>query len=444
MKKKFRTILLNESSLFNTYLSKSKTNKIIKRSSPYSFLEFSKSKENSYDSKALTINNFHKNYNQISNTSFFLNKNINEISRDSNNFPLIKHNIISLKKNIINFNGFLTNSKTIKKTKKQKNEKNLFNKNKKYNLINSVDKKDLIDECKNIYPKYIFLNNLFKIKSPKEKKKLMKLNIEKLAEKPKKIKIKSYKIDNEEYKNYIRKRVKLNFKDNFDSSFVHKVKTEYMVQKLYKKYPLIFKYETHLNNDEDEKYNEEKEDIMDENIINSVKLFKNIKTLLINQDKKYIMGNETKKFFENKENKINFMYDISMVPHFKNNFLRKNGFIFQEKLESENYIDLNTWRYLNKAKIKIQKVNDDKKLKNYALLEEEKLNEEGNNVESINDKDIEDHKKFKEKYDLYDIEDYLNKKKENQSVVNIVNEKIKKLFYGTFIKLHNKSKINIK
>ena len=50
--------------------------------------------------------------------------------------------------------------------------------------------------------------------------------------------------------------------------------------------------------------------------------------------------------------------------------------------------------------------------------------------------DIEFDKNYTEKYDLYDMEDYLTKKKINQSDVHIFNDKNKILFFTTFMKLH--------
>ena len=73
MKKNFRTLLLKESSLFQTYSSDIKTNtntkltKIINRPSPYSLLEFSKTKDNSSDSKTVSLKNFSIKFSQITN-----------------------------------------------------------------------------------------------------------------------------------------------------------------------------------------------------------------------------------------------------------------------------------------------------------------------------------------------------------------------------------------
>mgnify|MGYP003571385193 CR=1 FL=1 len=440
MKKNFRTLLLKESSLLQTYSSNTNTKsiKIINRPSPYSLLEFSKTKDNSSDSKTVSLNNFNMKFSQITNPHLLVKKNIFEIyNKNYRKFPLIKNNYTTNKK------SSLYNSFTNQKNKNEKNDKNLFNKNQKYNLLNSMEKEESNDLNKNIYPRYIFLNKLFKIKNPKQKNLKLKISTSpKLSKKDLQEKIRSNQIKREEYKNYINKRVKLNFNDQFESSFVHKVKSEYMVRKLFKKYPLMSESDKNIEYSDDE-YEEEKRDILDEKILNNGKIFKKIKNLLINQDQKYTFGNETEKFFKKKENQINYLFDVKILPNFRNSLLRENGYTFQEKLDEENYVENRTWKYLNKAKIKLQKNKDDKKYNEYPILDGEESNEDIIDLNDNKDEEIKDNKRLKEKYDLFDIEDYLTKKKENQSVVKVINEKTKKFFYGTFLKMHNvKNKSN--
>ena len=434
MKKNFRTLLLKESSLLQTYSSNTNTKsiKIINRPSPYSLLEFSKTKDNSSDSRTVSLNNFNLKISQITNPYLFVKKNIFELyNKNNRKFPLIKNNYTTNKK------SSLYTSFTNQKNKNEKYDKNLFNKNQKNNLLNSMDKEESNDLNKNIYPRYIFLNKLFKIKNPKEKNLKLKISTSpKLSKKDRQEKIRSNQIKREEYKNYINKRVKLNFNDQFESSFVHKVKSEYMVRKLIKKYPLMSESEKNIEYSDDE-YEEEKKDILDEKILNNGKIFRKIKNLLINQDQKYTFGNETEKFLKKKENQINYLFDVKILPNFRNSLLRENGYTFQEKLDEENYVENTTWKYLNKAKIKLQKYKDDKKYNEFPLLDGEESNEDTIDLNDNKYKEIKDNKRLKEKYDLYDIEDYLTKKKENQSVVQVINGKTKKFFYGTFLKMHN-------
>jgi hypothetical protein len=223
---------------------------------------------------------------------------------------------------------------------------------------------------------------------------------------------------------------------------VHKIKSEFLIKKLSKKYPMKFdNNDIELDfSDEDDELVQEKKDKFDESILNNEKIFQKIKNLLFNHNKRYIIGNETTIFFKNKENKVNFLYDISILPNFRNNLLsNNNNSKFQQKLEEENYIENKTWRYLNIAKVRLQKIKDDKNFNEYVLCEEEKmLNKEKNNSfkeEETQDENSDD-KKIKNKYEFYEIEDYISKKKENQSIVRIIDLKTKKLFYGTYIKMH--------
>jgi hypothetical protein len=439
MKKNFRTLLLKESSLFQTDSSNTKSIKIINRPSPYSLLEFSKTKDNSSDSKTVSLNNFNLKFSQITNPCLLVKKNIFEVYKQNNRnrkFPLIKKNYITNKESTL-FNSVIN-----QKNRNEKNDINLFNKNQKNSLLNSMNKEESNYLYKQNYPRYIFLNKLFKLKNPKKKNLKLKIATSpKLSKKDRQEKAKSYQLKKEEYKNYINRRVKLHFNDQFESSFVHKIKSEYMVRKLLKKYPMMSQSDKKIDYNDDE-YEEEKNDILDENIFNNGKIFRKIKNVLINQDQKYIFGNETEKFFKKKENKINYLFDIKLLPNFRNNLLRENGYSFQEKLDEDNYVESRIWKYLNKAKIKLQKYKDDKKNNEYPLLDEEESNEDTIDLYHNENKEKKDNKRLEEKYDLYDIEDYLSKKKENQSVVQVINGKTKKLFYGTFLKMHNARNIS--
>ena len=121
------------------------------------------------------------------------------------------------------------------------------------------------------------------------------------------------------------------------------------------------------------------------------------------------------------------MDDIYLLPNFKNNLIKQT--YDSNKLDQKNFIEKNTIRYLNIAKIKIQKNKDEKDTSGY-------INEQINEY-ALDDTDIELDKNYTDKYDLYDMEDYLTKKKFNQSEVSIFNEKNKYLFYNTFMKLHD-------
>ena len=450
MKKNFRTLLLKESSSFQTYLSNINSHKNLKKLEPYTLLEFSKGKENSYDSKPISIKDFKK-FSQVKNSKYFLYKNFLELSEISKNLPSLKEkksitintSYINKQKHIPNHinnsvNDFLLSRKfRIKLNKKESNKNNNINTfNKKNNLLlNSVEVNS------NDYPKYIFLNKIFKIKQSESKKDCFSINYDYLLSNSSKSKNKKYKLKNDkDYKDYINKRAKLNYNNNFNSSYVHKIKTEYMIHQLKKKYPLKFDNDKENEySDEDEEIIQEKRDFADGGILGNDKIFRKIRNVLFNQNKRYVIGQETKNFFKNKENIYNFLYDINLLPNFKNNLLRKEGYTFQEKLEGENFIEYKTWKYLNKAKIRMQKLKDDENFNEFVLYEEDlKANKESKDADGFMiNREEKIHKTYKEKYESFEVEDYLSKKKQNQSIVNIIDDKTKKFFYGTFLKIHN-------
>ena len=73
MRKNYRALLLNESSSFQAYLSNIHSTRNLRVSEPYTLLEFSKGKENSYDSKPVSIMDFKK-YSQYKNLIIFYTK----------------------------------------------------------------------------------------------------------------------------------------------------------------------------------------------------------------------------------------------------------------------------------------------------------------------------------------------------------------------------------
>ena len=110
-----------------------------------------------------------------------------------------------------------------------------------------------------------------------------------------------------------------------------------MILKMNKKYPIKTNKEIEsMYKDEDEEiYEMEDKDTIEESVFDNNKIFGKIKNFLFNQNLKYKIGKEVKQFFDSKENKINFLYDICLLPNFKNNLLKKNenGKLFLQKLK---------------------------------------------------------------------------------------------------------------
>ena len=274
-------------------------------------------------------------------------------------------------------------------------------------------------------PKYVRLSKAFK-KIPLDDD-TIKFNTIKSSLKEKEYKLKLLNI--EEYNKYIINKLKINYNKNFDSSFIHNLKSDFYVDFIEKKNQYILKsakkYESENANVELEL--EEKDKVDDKNL-GRIKLSNKIRKYLINQFQKNFIGKEAIKFYSDKENLINFLYDINLLPNFKNNLVKQT--YDSNKLNILNYINHNTIRNLNIAKIKIQKNKD---IRNTFEFIREQIDED-----KIDLSKIELDKNYTDKYDLFDMEDYLTKKKLNQSKVNIFNEKEKFYFYKTFMKLHDK------
>jgi hypothetical protein len=123
--------------------------------------------------------------------------------------------------------------------------------------------------------------------------------------------------------------------------------------------------------DKIEKEKEKKQAIIERKIFNvevydkvpnksleDMKILDNIKNFLTAKDSKLnqaLVKNDI--FYSKFENKVNFLYDINLVPNFKNNLVNN----FLKNVDDEiyiicnNYIDHGINIYLNKLKVKIQK-----------------------------------------------------------------------------------------
>ena len=406
-KKNFRTIILNKSGFQNILSSKKNILKETPNFIPFSPFEYSKTKENMHSS--LNIRN-KQNKVKLVNYKMFFNYDTYDESKDEKLPKIYGMKTINNEIKIYNsIDRYPYNIKLINKKYINSHQKN------KFNSFDNAEKKLKININS---PRFIRLNKFFES------------NITNNATKSsKKIKYMNDKIPNNKgYKNYIYNRMKLSYNKNFDSSFIHNLNSDFMIKLIEKKNRIILntakQYE--IENKDAELLKEEKDKIDDKNL-GKVKIFNKIRNYLINQYKKYFIGKEAKEFFSKKENRVNFLDDIYLLPNFKNNLIKQT--YDSNKLDQKNFIEKNTIRYLNIAKIKIQKNKDEKDTSGY-------INEQINEY-ALDDTDIELDKNYTDKYDLYDMEDYLTKKKFNQSEVSIFNEKNKYLFYNTFMKLHD-------
>ena len=420
-KKSLRIFLLKESLISGGFRSKKNLFKKSQKITPYSTLEFSNNKKNKEESLDLTNKNKHLTIsNNKRNKDTLIYKGRYENSEGAHipkiNYLITRNNNENKAYNSIEFYNNLSQLKRIKNKKRD-----LFSIKK--SIFNSSDF-DKTRASKKINPKFIRLSSVFEKNFNND---LISINTIKPC-----IKEKSFnnriEID-KKYNDYINNRLKKNYNKNFDSSYVHKLNSDFMIEIIEKKSRNILNiYKKYLNNKKiGEPKLEEKDEVDDKNL-GKIKLFTRIRNYLINQNKEDVIGKDTRIFYENKENRINFLDDINLIPHFKNNLV--NSTLDIDKLANINYIEHNTLRNLNISRINIQKHKDYKNTKEYEkeMIEQKKM-------EGL---DIEFDKNYTEKYDLYDMEDYLTKKKINQSEVKIFNDKNKILFYNTFMKLHDK------
>ena len=232
----------------------------------------------------------------------------------------------------------------------------------------------------------------------------------KKIEKVKKIEPAKYEVEpmniRSDYNNLIVKNSVLNFGKSQESIFAHKVKANFMIDFNEKIKKQNFKQKkiirrNLLKYEKIKKLEEEAKDVIDINFIEYSDAKKKLKKYLyfvneknFNEDKNYIM-------FKTYQNRINYIYDMCHIPNFKNHLLKYNNKIDYEisyinELDCPNFIDYNSWNYLNMKKAKIQTLIDKAK-------EKEKTRKNGYDNDIKYSKDI-DNK----------IIDYINKKNEEE------------------------------
>ena len=214
-----------------------------------------------------------------------------------------------------------------------------------------------------------------------------------------------------DYNELILKKSFLNFKKSQESIFAHKVKSNFMIDNIEKikkqkiKQKSIFR-DNLLQYEKIKRLEEEAKDVIDINFIEFSDAKKKLKKYIysmsdknFNEDKNYIL-------FKSYENRINYIYDMCHIPTFKNHLLKYNNKIDYEvnyinELDCPNFIDYNSWNYLNMKKAKIQTFID----KSNKEKKEENIINNGND----NNNGIKYSKSIDNK-----IIDYINKKNEEE------------------------------
>ena len=282
----------------------------------------------------------------------------------------------------------------------------------------------------------------------------------------------------QDYIEFIDKKRKIFFNPKSTSQFTHEKKSDYLIYsiKRTKSYQVLQPdYIIKPRNPKEEMI--EMRDKVPNLPFNTQKLITQIRNLF-SQDYKFNYSQFNETFYNNFENKINFIDDIYRVPIFKNNLvkiiLNKDDSLGFEEWKNINVINTTTWNYLNMVKTKIQREKDEKIKKEIELelkrKEEEESNylkkrkkskknkkkEEDSNAkytsssseeeESDNNKkiikeeenysnimmNVEKEEKLKEQQyeDLYIIEEYfLHKNNYDNGKVAIADDKIKDFFF---------------
>ena len=328
--------------------------------------------------------------------------------------------------------------------------------------LNRKDSKIFVDESSSSKSKesdssYMLINQIIKFdvkkKKEKEQKNLIPMQLGK------------------EYQDFIEKKNKLNFNPNFNSPYIHKVYSNYMVDNILNKKQLELQSTKHkLIFNKKQKIEKQKElelelkDKIEENDVDLQKYKRIIKQFLKDETKlNRISFHE--KFFDSYVNKINFLFDDRKFPTIKNN-LKKIKLTIKNAGEYEwnflNMMEIHTLTYLHKLKVKIQRELDElegednkekqfninKQIGIYNTSEDEENNNNNfdinnNNLDYIdinflnNNEDMYDENKNIEKIkiltsfkeDKYNLEQFFLHKKYPYKTIYFADNKLSKIVY---------------
>ena len=313
-------------------------------------------------------------------------------------------------------------------------------------------------------PKLRYLGNIIKFKKNKQNlKKDLKTGIKPIEQR-------------KDYFEFINKRRKIIFNPKDTSQYVHDKSSDYLIYsiKKTKSYQILQpEYTIKPKNQKEEII--EMRDKVPNMAFKTQKLTKQIRNLF-SQDFKFNYTQFNEDFYDNFENKINFIDDIYRVPIFKNNLvkiiLNKNEPYGYEEWKNINVINSTTWNYLNRVKRKLQREKDEKLRKEKELelkkkqeedldymkkkkegKKEKKTEDEGGEEESNNSdeeddnnkriikaqenyynimKNVEKEEQIKQgKYeDLYIIEEYFIHKNNSNSTVSIASDRLRYIYFN--------------
>ena len=309
-----------------------------------------------------------------------------------------------------------------------------------------------------------------KFSTPKHINQILKLDFQ---NKPiKKIKLKEKKVStiiNKDYKLHLEKLKKLNFYDHIYSNveYAHNKRCDFLINKVENS----LKKEDNKNKQylmiEKEKLQNEKElrDKVPNPPLDMKKITKQIRNILIDEYKFYKIEKK-EKFFENFENRINFIFDNYKPPHLINNLIKikfDEINLIKNKLEWKwiNTLGANALNYISRAKIKMQRERDEKmkflmeknKIKNkylfYKKLSTNKIYNSKAEIEKIiyknyylkNDDDKIPEKETETLDQIFENENYFENKCDN---ITIANPKLRNFFFNNMNYKKNTIENNLK
>jgi len=263
-----------------------------------------------------------------------------------------------------------------------------------------------------------------------------------------------------DYFNFIRHKRNLFFNPNSTSNYVHEKSTNYLISSITKT-----KSYSILNDNKNIKKNKNEEILEMRDIVPNIsyeekKMINQIKNLF-SQDFKFNNFEFNEDFYKKFENKINFLEDIVKYPVIKNNLVKiyidKNKSLGIGEWKNINVISIQTWKFLNQLKEKMQREKDEKakKLEEYLIKKREKEKEyeilekknKGKNSEKKNENDIlkeeeklknimadiikNEDKKEQKFEDLYMIEEYFfHKNTYFSDNVSIASDRLRNIFFN--------------
>ena len=270
-----------------------------------------------------------------------------------------------------------------------------------------------------------------------------------------------------DYADFIFKNSLLSFKSTQDTIFAHNMNLNFIL-KGYEKSKLdeekqkkrIKRYFEKL--DKFKNIDAEIKDVINSDFIDYLKMQKELRKIIFFENEiNFYCG---KKFFlfNKYENKINYIYDICLFPHFHNTLLKYNNEIDYEikyinQLDCPNYINYKVWKNLNLKKANIQMlkdkgINNDKLIKNNTNIDNKnkkklKIENQSNNIgvnnisffneenELLKNKELKN-KKSRFKLQLYEeLEDYFINKRIYKNNSSIASDELKKVIFNKFYKI---------